>query len=113
MMDKDLLKAHCIPCEGGVAPLTGAALAQFQAKVDPAWKISDDKTYIRRVFIFKNFAAAMALANKIADIAETEGHHPDLAVSWGKLAVTLSTHAIGGLSENDFILARKIDALTS
>ena len=110
-MIKDLLTSHCIPCEGGVAPLKGTALAPYRTQVSPEWKVSDDELEIRRVFKFKDFAGALAFTNRIGAIAEQEGHHPDLGVSWGKLDVRLSTHAIGGLSENDFILARKIDAL--
>ena len=107
----DLAGKKCVPCEGGAAALSGATLARYRENIDPAWKLSDDETYIRRVFTFADFAGAMACANQIAGIAESEGHHPDLAVSWGKVAVTLSTHAISGLSENDFILAAKIDHL--
>jgi len=77
----------------------------------PGWKLADDALSISRDFTFKNFADALAFANKIGAIAEEEGHHPDLTVSWGKVGVHLSTHAIGGLSENDFILAAKVDGL--
>ena len=76
-----------------------------------SWTFSPDAKKISREFIFKNFAEALAFANKIGTIAEEEGHHPDLTVSWGKVGVSLSTHAIGGLSENDFILAAKIDQI--
>ncbi len=75
------------------------------------WSLSSDKKKISKQFKFKDFAEAMVFANKIAPIAEAEGHHPDLAIGWGKTAVELTTHAIGGLSENDFILAAKIDAI--
>jgi 4a-hydroxytetrahydrobiopterin dehydratase len=77
----------------------------------PGWRIAADGLSLSREFTFKNFVEAMNFANKITPIAESEGHHPDLAVSWGKVTVTLMTHAIGGLSENDFILAAKIDSI--
>lgn len=75
----------------------------------PGWTIAPDGLSLSREFTFKNFVEAMGFADKITPIAESEGHHPDLAIAWGKVGVTLSTHAIGGLSENDFILAAKIN----
>lgn len=75
------------------------------------WNISADGTAISKVYKRKNFVDAMDFANAITPIAEAEGHHPDLAVSWGSVGITLTTHAIGGLSENDFIMAAKIDEL--
>ena len=106
----DLTQKHCVPCEGGVFPLAGAELEPF-LKQTPDWKLSDDKFSISKNFKFKDFAGALAFVNKVGAIAETEGHHPDIALAWGKVNVTLSTHAIGGLSENDFILAAKIDRI--
>ena len=85
--------------------------AEELLKEVPEWKLSEDWKKISRTFKFKDFKAAMEFANKIADVAEAEGHHPDLKVSWGKVRVELWTHSIGGLSENDFIMAAKIDAL--
>lgn len=75
------------------------------------WELSQNGKHITKSFTFKNFKEALIFADRVGDVAEQEGHHPDLLVSWGKVVVTLSTHAIGGLSENDFILAAKIDAL--
>jgi 4a-hydroxytetrahydrobiopterin dehydratase len=77
----------------------------------PGWTIAPDGLSVLREFTFKNFVDAMAFANKITPVAETEGHHPDLAIGWGKVVVTLTTHAIGGLSENDFILAAHINGI--
>lgn len=77
----------------------------------PQWVIAPDGLSLSRTFEFKNFVEAMDFANKITPVSEAEGHHPDLMISWGKVAITLQTHAIGGLSENDFILAAKIDAI--
>jgi 4a-hydroxytetrahydrobiopterin dehydratase len=79
----------------------------------PGWTIAEDGLSLSREFTFKNFVEAMDFANKITPIAEREGHHPDLLISWGKVIVTLTTHAIGGLSENDFILAAKMNDITS
>jgi len=75
------------------------------------WSLSEDAKKISKTFTFKNFKEALGFANKVGDIAEAEGHHPDMLVGWGKVHIELTTHAIGGLSENDFILAAKIDAL--
>lgn len=107
----ELLQKKCKPCEGGVPPLSGEELAKYQKEVSEEWKVIDGKK-IHREFSFKNFAEAMNLANKIAEIADEENHHPDLIISYGKVVVELSTHAIKGLSENDFILAAKIDAIS-
>lgn len=106
----DLSQKKCVSCEGGVPPLSAAEITRYKEQV-PNWKVADDQKSISREFAFKNFAESLAFANKIGYIAEAENHHPDLFVSWGKLRAELSTHAISGLSENDFILAAKIDEL--
>ncbi len=80
-------------------------------QLNPDWMLVDQAHLLVREFRFKDFADAMAFANKIAAVAEEEGHHPDLAIGWGSVGVELSTHAVGGLSENDFILASKIDQI--
>ena len=79
----------------------------------PGWSVASDGLSIARTFNFKNYVEAMEFANSITPIAESEGHHPDLSIGWGKVTVGLSTHAIGGLSENDFIVAAKINELAS
>lgn len=105
----DLTKKKCVPCEGGVPPLEGDAVA-LHLKAVPQWKQDGDK--IVRDFKFKDFVENMAFVNKVAEVAEAEGHHPDLFIhGWNKLTVTLWTHAVGGLTENDFIVAAKVDAL--
>ncbi len=109
-MITDLTQKKCVPCEGGMAPLTKME-AEAMLTHTPGWMLSDDTKTISRTYRFKNFAESLAFANKIGALAEQEGPHPDLRVSWGKLTVELSTHAIGGLSENDFILAAKIETL--
>ncbi|MDE2079437.1 MAG: 4a-hydroxytetrahydrobiopterin dehydratase [Patescibacteria group bacterium] len=109
-MQIHLTDKKCVACEGGVPPLNSEQVSAYSVQV-PEWKIAPDLKSISREFTFKNFKEAMAFANKIGDLAEEEGHHPELAVSWGKVSVHLTTHAIGGLSENDFIMAAKVDLL--
>ncbi len=106
----ELTQKHCVPCEGGALPLSREESAKLHVET-PAWTIAPDGLSISREFTFKNFVEAMDFANKITPIAEAEGHHPDLTIGWGRVGVTLMTHAIGGLSENDFILAAKIDQI--
>ena len=107
----DLQNQHCVPCEGGVAPLTKKDAEETMKHV-PGWVLREDGKQISRNFMFKDFKTAMVFVNKIADIAEAEGHHPDISISWNKVRLELSTHAIGGLSTNDFILAHKISEIT-
>lgn len=106
----NLNQKKCIPCEVG-----GIALMPEEARTlmtqTPQWMLADDGRQISRSFTFKDFASALQFADQVGAIAEEEGHHPDLHVSWGKVVVDLSTHAVGGLSENDFILAAKIDQI--
>jgi 4a-hydroxytetrahydrobiopterin dehydratase len=104
----DLLQRKCVPCEGGVPKLEAAAIARYQPEV-PSWRVDDDR--LKRAFRFRDFVQAMAFVNRVAEIAEAEQHHPDLAIHYNHVDVEIWTHAIGGLSENDFILAAKIDAL--
>lgn len=106
----DLAQKKCVACEGGTAPMNRAE-AETLVKQLKGWTLSGDRQWISKEFSFKDFAGAMAFADTVAGIAEGEGHHPDLQVRWGKVVVELTTHAIRGLSENDFILAAKIDKL--
>lgn len=106
----NLTEKKCAPCEGPVPRLTPDEIRPFAAAV-PAWKVKEDRKLERR-FTFADFLAAMAFVNRMADLAEAEGHHPDFAVQYSLVDVTIWTHAICGLSENDFILAAKIDQLT-
>ncbi|MCH7951297.1 4a-hydroxytetrahydrobiopterin dehydratase [Patescibacteria group bacterium] len=107
----DLTKKHCVPCEGGIPPFTQRKARQY-LKNAQGWELVDDDKKIEKEFTFKNFVEAIDFVNNVAEIAEREDHHPDLFIhAYKKLRITLSTHAIGGLSENDFILAAKIDAL--
>ena len=107
----DLTAGKCVPCEGGVPKLSPAEAAA-QVAVLPAWRLTHDATRIRRDFKFPDFRAAIRLLNNVAALAEREGHHPDLHIEAYRHAwIEIHTHAVGGLSANDFILAAKIDAL--
>lgn len=106
----DLSERRCIPCEGGVTPLDRPAALRLLADV-PEWRLDDSGKHIQRAFRFKNFHETMAFANKVAEIANREDHHPDMEISYSRCLVRYSTHAINGLSENDFICATAIDAI--
>ncbi len=103
----DLTSKKCVPCEGGALPLAGEQAKNFLAEVSDRWQLLDNK--IAADLKFKDFKEAIAFVNKVADLAEEEGHHPDIAINYSKVRLVLWTHAIGGLSENDFILAAKIN----
>lgn len=107
-----LTRESCVPCQGGVPTLTDAEIARLLPEV-PAWSLAetDGVKRIRREFAFPDFRAAMAFAVRVGELAEREGHHPDLHVGWGRVTVETWTHKIHGLHQNDFILAAKIDAL--
>jgi len=109
----DLSQRSCEPCEGGVPPLEHASALQLLKALHDEWSISDDGKWIRREFSFSGFNRTMGFVNAVAWIANTEGHHPDLEVSYSKCVVNYTTHAIDGLSENDFICAAKIDRLVT
>jgi 4a-hydroxytetrahydrobiopterin dehydratase len=106
-----LSEKKCVPCEGGVAALTKAEAEKLRAQLNAGWKLSDDAKTIRRELKFKDFYRAMSFANAVAHVANIEDHHPDLEVGWGYCRVLFTTHAIKGLSENDFICASKIDRI--
>ena len=103
-----LVKERCEPCEAGTPPLPSGT-AQEMAKEVPQWTLKDKS--IEREFQFKNFREAIHFINRVAVVAEEEGHHPDIHCYYSKVRLELSTHKIGGLSKNDFILAAKIDRL--
>jgi 4a-hydroxytetrahydrobiopterin dehydratase len=98
----------CVPCEGGAAPLSKKETKALLAQVE-GW--SEKRQKLHKTRTFADFRAAMAFVGRVADLAEAEGHHPDFCVHYNRVDFTVWTHAIGGLSENDFILAAKIDAL--
>jgi 4a-hydroxytetrahydrobiopterin dehydratase len=108
----ELVQKRCVPCEGGVEPLAREQAEALMAQLDPAWQLAADAKSIRREFKFRNFYHSMGFLNAVAYIANAEDHHPDVEVGYGYCHVRFNTHAIGGLSENDFICAAKIDQLT-
>ena len=107
----ELNEQKCLPCEGGVAPLTAAEAAKYRGQVHADWKLDADTKAIRREFKFKDFYRTMSFVNALAHVANIEDHHPDLEVGYGYCRVVYSTHAIKGLSANDFICAAKIDRI--
>jgi len=107
----DLTAKSCAPCEGGTEPLDAEQARAYLREVNEDWQISDDGRKIHRVFKFKNYYHTTAFINAVAWIAHREDHHPDITFGYNKADVWYSTHAIGGLSENDFICAAKVDAL--
>lgn len=106
----DLTQKKCVPCEGGVPPYTSEEIAARVADIGSEWHVVDGKK-LRRNFTFADFNAAMVFVNAVAKLAEKEGHHPDLAIAYNKVSCELWTHAIGGLSINDFVMAAKIEKL--
>ena len=109
-MTHQLENRHCTPCRGGVPPLDEATARAYLAE-RPEWQLGNDGKRIERGFRFKTFAQALDFVNAVGAIAEAEGHHPDILFGWGYATITLQTHKIDGLHENDFIIAAKIDAL--
>jgi 4a-hydroxytetrahydrobiopterin dehydratase len=107
-MNCDLSKKKCIPCEGGMPPLKGSALTELQQQLEKGWKVVDEH-HLEKEYSFKNFREALAFTNAVGAIAEEEGHHPDILLTYGKVKIQLWTHKIDGLAESDFILAAKID----
>ncbi|MBY0475974.1 MAG: 4a-hydroxytetrahydrobiopterin dehydratase [Nitrosomonas sp.] len=106
----DLTSKQCKPCEGGVPPLSDIAVADYLKQIDD-WRLQDKQ--ISKTYDFKNYYQTMAFVNAVAWVSHREDHHPDMLVGYNKCVVTYTTHAIGGLSENDFICAAKIDKLFS
>jgi 4a-hydroxytetrahydrobiopterin dehydratase len=108
---KELSERKCAPCEGGVPPLTPAKAKLLAKRLHKDWQIAKDSKSITRSLKFKDFYRTMSFVNALAYIANQEDHHPDLRVGYNYCDVTFSTHSIGGLSENDFICAAKLDVL--
>jgi 4a-hydroxytetrahydrobiopterin dehydratase len=107
-----LADRNCVPCRGGVPPLKGKDLSDLRGLLDePAqWEIVDQH-HLVRAFKFPDFKSALAFVNRVGEVAEEQGHHPDILLGWGKVEITTWTHAVDGLTESDFILAAKIDEL--
>lgn len=107
-MLSSLVLKSCAPCQKGTSPLRGAALTELAAQV-PAWRVVDEH-HLQRSYKFPDFASALQFVNRVGAIAEQEQHHPDIELGWGRVQIATYTHSISGLSENDFILAAKIEA---
>ncbi len=105
-----LLNKKCVPCEGGIPPLTAEEIEKFQKELTLTWEVKEGMK-IWHEFTFRNFVEAIAFVNKVAELAEEEGHHPVIKVDFNKVKIKLWTHAINGLSDNDFILAAKIEKI--
>ena len=111
----DLTEKKCLPCEGGVLPFDISEIHKYQKKVD-GWDLTKDNKevfFLSKKFNFDNFLESQKFVNEVGKISEEEGHHPDILFGWGYAEIKITTHAIEGLSENDFILAAKIDKITS
>jgi 4a-hydroxytetrahydrobiopterin dehydratase len=102
-----LNQKHCVPCEGGVAPLKKGEIDSLFKELKPGWKVVDNK--LEKEYKFDDFLQALSFTNLIGKVAENENHHPDIELGWGRVKLILWTHAVNGLTENDFILAAKAD----
>jgi 4a-hydroxytetrahydrobiopterin dehydratase len=107
-----LAQRHCQPCKGNVPPMKGADLAHYRNQLGEGWNVIGEH-HLEKEFKVQDWREAVALTDRIADLADQEDHHPDILLQWGKVKVTLWTHKINGLSENDFILAARIDRVTA
>jgi 4a-hydroxytetrahydrobiopterin dehydratase len=105
-----LAAKSCVPCRGGVPPLSASEVEPLLRQT-PGWTLADGGARLRRGFEFRDFVEAMRFVNRVADLAEEQGHHPDIAIHWNRVDLTLWTHKIGGLHQNDFILAARINRL--
>lgn len=108
----DLTQKKCVPCEGGIPPYDENKIKDYLTVLKTKWEVVDNKK-LKKEFKFKDFKEAMTFVNKVADIAEEENHHPDISIYYSKVVIELWTHKIGGLHENDFIMASKIERLES
>ncbi len=105
----ELASKTCVPCRGGVAPLQGEELTNLQKQLS-GWQVVEEH-YLNKSFKFPDFRQALVFVNRVGELAEEQGHHPDIYLAWGKVDITIWTHKIDGLTESDFILAAKIDQL--
>jgi 4a-hydroxytetrahydrobiopterin dehydratase len=107
-MSSDLAAKSCVPCRGGVPPLKGAELQALAKKLGGRWRVVNEH-HLEKDYTFKDFKEALAFTNAVGEIAEREGHHPDIYLAWGKVGLSIWTHKIDGLTESDFVLAAKAD----
>lgn len=103
----DLASKECVPCQGGIPPLKGKAIKELQAQLD-GWEVQDEH-HLTKTYKFDDFAGALAFVNRVGEVAEAEGHHPDVYLAWGKVRLDVWTHKIDGLTESDFVFAAKAD----
>ena len=109
-MSSDLAQKACVPCRGGVPPLAGRELADLQAALGGGWRAVDEH-HLEKEFGFEDFRSALDFTNRVGELAEEQGHHPDFYLSWGRVRIQIWTHKIDGLTESDFIWAAKADGL--
>ncbi len=109
-MMSELAKLECVPCKGGVPPLGGKELADLEEKLGGGWKVVDGH-HLEKEYRFTNFREALDFTNRVGELAEAQGHHPDIYLAWGKVRLTVWTHKIDGLTESDFIFAAKADTI--
>lgn len=109
-MPSELATKQCVPCRGGHPPLRGAEITTLLDKLGGGWQVVDEH-HLTKEYRFKNFREALAFTNRVGAIAEEQGHHPDISLAWGKVRLDVWTHKINGLTESDFILAAKADAV--
>src|SRR5438309_5479677 len=105
-----LTEKECVPCKGGMPPLKGADLKHLAAQLPEGWRTTNDH-HLEKEYKFKNFREALEFTNKVGELAEAQGHHPDIYLAWGKVKLTMWTHKIDGLTESDFVFAAKVDQL--
>ena len=109
-MSSDLARKACVPCRGGVPPLAGRELVDLQKALGGDWHAVDEH-HLEKEFGFEDFRSALDFTNRVGELAEEQGHHPDIYLSWGRVRTQIWTHKIDGLTESDFVLAAKIDEL--
>jgi 4a-hydroxytetrahydrobiopterin dehydratase len=105
----DLASRECVPCKGGVPPMSAAEIETLIKQLE-GWEVVEDH-HLRKTYEFKNFRGALDFVNRVGELAEEQGHHPDICFGWGRAEITIWTHKINGLTESDFVLAAKIDNL--
>ena len=108
----ELASKQCVPCRGGVPPLAGEELAGYQRQLDGGWEVVDGH-HLERTYRFQDFRQALDFTVRVGEMAEEQGHHPDILLAWGRVTVTIWTHKIDGLTESDFVFAAKADQLES
>jgi len=105
-----LAEKECVPCKGGTPPLKGEEMAKLARQLPPGWQAVDEH-HLEKEFKFKDFREALNFTNRVGELAEAQGHHPDIYLAWGQVRLTIWTHKVNGLTESDFILAAKADKL--